>query len=115
MKSAALAALTLTLLAGACGDGDRTNCAIARERLDRCLTEAEVVGAAVRNQGVPLTIGSDCSDMNACAAACIKDASCEAIRLIVLGSTTDPNLVKPPDFAAFNLCLYACIQTYRQP
>ncbi|MEO6601426.1 MAG: hypothetical protein ABIQ16_16235, partial [Polyangiaceae bacterium] len=25
-----------------------------------------------------------------------------------------PNLVKPPDFATFNLCLYACIQTYRR-
>jgi hypothetical protein len=115
MKRAALTAVAvLSLLIGACGDGDRTNCAIARENLDQCMTEVFIAPSVASFQRLPLVIDDDCSGTNACAASCVKEASCEAMRLVLLGRRTDPNAVPISSETAenagrFNVCLNKCI------
>jgi len=118
MKPAVLLALVVScsLVAAACGDGDLTDCAIARERLDQCASTVYSAPAVATYQRLPLTIGDDCSGMNGCAAHCVKDKSCEALRRALLGHTTDPN--DNPGAAVlletgkFDFCINACIERY---
>ena len=112
-------ALLLVLLAGACGDGDRTDCAIAQEKLEQCATEVLVASSTATYQRLPLAIGDDCSGINGCGADCVKAASCDAMRLVLLGTPTDPNAAPPNSVtgrgaATFYSCLNTCLETYRK-
>ncbi len=119
MKRAALPGIALfLLLAGGCGDGDRTDCAIAQQNLDECVTEVVVAPSVTTYQRLPLTIGDDCSGMNACTAKCVKTASCDALRWVILGHPTDPNTVPtaslPQEAGGIDACLDKCFATYRK-
>ena len=103
------------ILAFGCGDGDRTNCAIANESLDKCMTEIVIAPSVASYQRLPLAIGDDCSGINNCTAVCVRGASCDAMRWTLLGHQTDPNSVTPPDAGRFDYCLSTCFETYRKP
>ena len=115
MKTVAIPSLTLLfLLASACGDGDRANCAIARENLDQC--NAELLAAApfgaVDFRGLPLEVDDDCSGWNACDAKCIEHASCAQMAWAFRGIGSDPDRVRPPDAGVFMQCLMSCYDRF---
>jgi len=115
MRPAAFPALfVLLLLASACDDDDRTNCEVAKDKVNSCVTEIPRSLTIGYTLVQPLMMGDDCSGMNGCVAACLKDASCDAMRWIILDHPTDPNAVRPSDFATLNYCLAACIDTYQK-
>ncbi len=57
---------------------------------------------------LPLYVDAECSNAGGeCAAECINDASCPAIRLVVITGATDPNAI-PEDADEFVRCLEDC-------
>ena len=104
------------LLTGACGDGDRTSCAIAKDAITQC--DAEIVAmrpfGSLDYHGLPLVITDDCSGWNACDATCVKNASCLAMQLALTGGGADPNRLPPPDAAVLKQCLMRCYERFHE-
>ena len=118
MKPTTVPAIALfLLLVNACGDGDRTSCAIAKEHLDQCNAELEAMApfGSLDFRGLPLTIYDGCSGWNACNADCIKDASCSGMQWALLGGGSDPNRVTPRDAGVFMQCLQVCADRFEHP
>jgi len=115
MRAAHRGLLLPLILALGCGDGDRTNCAIANESLDKCVTKVVIAPSVASYQRLPLAIGDDCSGINNCAAVCVRGASCDAMRWVLVGHPDDPNSAPQTDAGRFEQCLTTCFETYRKP
>jgi hypothetical protein len=106
----------LLLLSSGCDDGDRSDCAIAKDNIAQCNAQMEAKFGALEFRGLPLTISDDdCSAWNACDAKCVNGASCEGMWKALRGGTgSDPNQA-PNDSGAFTRCLMECSARFDQP
>ncbi|HYP77028.1 MAG TPA: hypothetical protein VER12_13765 [Polyangiaceae bacterium] len=117
MKRTPVPALALLLLVGACGDGDRSNCAIAKEKLDECNAELEANApfGPVDFRGLPIEVYDECSGWNACDASCLKGASCSDMQIALLGRGSDPNRAPSEGPGLLRQCLQACYDGFERP
>jgi len=114
MKRANPVVAVLLLLTSACGDGDRTSCAIAQEAIAQC--EAETVATrpfgSLDYHGLPLVIDDDCSGWNACDAACVEHTSCWAMNQAFGTGGSDPNRAPSQAPGLFMQCLMRCYDRF---
>jgi len=108
------ALLSLATITLSC-DHPRSNCEVAKRRLEEC---DAAIRAPAEKQGyvqLPIQLTSCLGSANACLADCVADSRCPAITAVVLGvGRTDPNSDPlPPGTVQFSACLQTCIKLAR--